>query len=56
MLRIRAPAKVRRQVIESFMHPAFPAWLASVTKGVCASVVTKRELLKMPLFAASKRV
>jgi predicted RNA methylase len=53
VLRIRAPEPVRRQVIESFMHPAFPAWLASVTKGVCASVVTKQELLKMPLFAAS---
>lgn len=53
VLRIRAPESVRRQVIESFMHPAFPAWLASVTKGVCASVVTKRELLKMPLFAAT---
>jgi hypothetical protein len=53
VLRIRAPEPVRRQVIESFMHPAFPAWLASVTKGVCASVVTKRELLTMPLFAAS---
>jgi predicted RNA methylase len=52
VLRIRAPEPVRRQVIESFMHPAFPAWLASVTKGVCAAVVTKRELLKMPLFAA----
>lgn len=53
VLRIRAPESVRRQVIESFMHPAFSAWLSSVTKGVCASVVTKRELLKMPLFAAS---
>lgn len=53
VLRIRAPEQVRKQVIESFMHPAFPTWLASVTKGVCASVVTKRELLKMPLFAAS---
>lgn len=53
VLRIRAPEPVRRQVIESFMHPAFPTWLASVTKGVCASVVTKQELLKMPLFAAS---
>jgi predicted RNA methylase len=52
VLRIRAPESIRRQVIESFMHPAFPAWLASVTKGVCASVVTKQELLKMPLFAA----
>jgi hypothetical protein len=53
VLRIRAPEPVRQQVIESFMHPAFPAWLASVTKGVCASVVTKQELLKMPLFAAA---
>lgn len=53
VLRIRAPEPIRRQVIESFMHPAFPIWLASVTKGVCASVVTKQELLKMPLFAAS---
>ncbi len=51
VLRIRAPETVRRQVIDSFMHPAFPAWLASVTKGVCASVVTKHDLLKMPLFA-----
>lgn len=56
VLRIRAPAPVRRQVLESFMHPAFPAWLASVTKGVCASVVTKQELLKMPLFAASTKI
>ncbi|MFY2837262.1 methyltransferase [Achromobacter xylosoxidans] len=53
VLRIRAPEPVRRQVIESFMHPVFPAWLASVTKGVCASVLTKRDLLNMPLFAAS---
>ena len=52
VLRIRAPLHFRRQVVESFMHPAFPSWLASVSKGVCATVITKQEILQMPLFAA----
>lgn len=51
VLRIRAPASVRDRVARSFQHPAFPMWLESVTKGVCASVITKRELLQMPVFS-----
>lgn len=52
VLRIRAPLHLRQQVVESFMHPAFPSWLTSVSKGVCATVITKQEILQMPLFAA----
>jgi hypothetical protein len=52
VLRIRAPLHLRQQVFESFMHPSFPSWLASVSKGVCATVITKQEILQMPLFAA----
>lgn len=52
VLRIRAPLHLRQQVVESFMHPAFSSWLASVSKGVCATVITKQEILQMPLFAA----
>ena len=51
VLRIRAPEPVRDRVARSFQHPAFPKWLESVTKGVCASVITKRELLQMPIFS-----
>lgn len=51
VLRIRAPEPVRDRVARSFQHPAFPMWLESMTKGVCASVITKRELLQMPIFS-----
>jgi hypothetical protein len=51
VLRIRSPELVRDRVARSFQHPAFPTWLESVTKGVCASVITKRELLQMPIFS-----
>ena len=52
VLRIRSPELVRDRVARSFQHPAFPTWLESVTKGVCASVITKRELLQMPIFSS----
>lgn len=52
VLRIRAPKHVRDRVVASFRHPSFPAWLRSVTTGVCASVITKHDILRMPLFAA----
>ncbi len=52
VLRIRAPHGVRDEVKASFLHPHFPKWLASVSKGVCATVVTKQDLLRMPLFAS----
>ena len=29
----------------------FPRWLSSVTKGVCATVLTKHDLMMMPLFS-----
>lgn len=51
ILRIRAPHKVRQAVWKSFCHPNFQVWLQSVSKGVCATVLTKQELLDMPLFA-----
>jgi hypothetical protein len=53
ILRIRAPRNMRAQVAASFMHPHFATWLSSVSKGVCATVITKRELLRMPLFASN---
>ena len=52
ILRIRAPKNMRAEVAASFMHPNFATWLSSVSKGVCATVITKRELLRMPLFAS----
>lgn len=55
VLRIRAPRKFRRAVWESFCHPNFQVWLQSVSKGVCATVVTKQELLDMPLFSLDAR-
>lgn len=51
VFRIRAPKRVRQMVCQSFYHPAFSAWLEGVSKGVCATVLTKRELLQMPVFA-----
>lgn len=51
VLRIRAPIHLQKRVVESFRHPAFSTWLSSVSKGVCATVITKQELLQMPLFA-----
>lgn len=51
VFRIRAPASVRKVVENSFRHPAFVEWLRGMSKGVCATVLTKRELLEMPVFA-----
>lgn len=51
VFRIRAPENVREAVHESFHSPLFPQWLQAVSKGVCATVLTKRELLEMPAFA-----
>lgn len=52
VFRIRAHESVRGLVVRSFQHPAFGKWLKGVSKGVCATVLTKRELLEMPLFAS----
>lgn len=52
VFRIRAPAGVRDLVYRSLCHPEFSAWLLGASKGVCATVLTKRELLQMPVFAA----
>lgn len=52
VFRIRAPARVRELVYQSLCHPDFSAWLHGASKGVCAAVLTKRELLQMPVFAA----
>lgn len=51
VFRIRAPKQSKRLVIEAFAHPEFAGWLESISKGVCATVLTKRELLSMPLFS-----
>jgi hypothetical protein len=51
VFRIRAPLAFRKVVEHSFMHPLFETWLSGISKGVCATVITKRELLEMPLFA-----
>lgn len=51
VFRIRAPQNVRQVVHGSFRSELFPQWLESVSKGVCATVLTKRELLEMPAFA-----
>lgn len=53
VFRIRAPARVRDLVYQSLCHPEFSAWLQGASKGVCATVLTKRELLQMPVFAAA---
>lgn len=52
VFRIRVPMRSRRAVLASFRHPSFSSWLESISKGVCATVLTKRELLSMPLFSA----
>jgi Methyltransferase small domain len=51
LLRIRAPHGLKEATRASFRHPHFRPWLHSVSKGVCATVVTKSELMQMPLFA-----
>jgi len=51
VFRVRAPKEVRKMVCQSFYHPLFGRWLEGVSKGVCATVLTKRELLQMPVFA-----
>lgn len=55
VLRIRAPRGFRKVVKQSFGHPDFRVWLQSISKGVCATVLTKHELLDMPLFALKVR-
>lgn len=52
VFRIRAPERVRELVYQSLCHPEFNIWLRGASKGVCATVLTKRELLQMPVFAA----
>ena len=45
-----------KRLLGQFMtlcHPQFSAWLQGASKGICATVLTKRELLQMPLFAAT---
>lgn len=56
VFRIRAPSAVRDVVYRSFLHPSFIMWLNGVSKGVCATVLTKRELLEMPVFALQESV
>ena len=51
VFRIRIPKASQAIVYESFWHPDFPLWLTATSKGVCATVLTKRELLEMPVFA-----
>ena len=51
VFRIRAPVEVQDMVVNSFLHPEFVDWLRGISKGVCATVLTKRELLEMPVFA-----
>lgn len=52
VFRIRAPARIRELVYQSLCRPEFDAWLKGASKGVCATVLTKHELLQMPIFAA----
>ena len=56
VFRIRAPRGLRKIVFDSFFHPSFEAWLQGVSKGVCATVLTKGELMQMPVFASSNHV
>ena len=51
VFRIRVSEDVRDIVQQSFFHPYFKEWLNATCKGVCATVLTKRELLNMPVFA-----
>jgi hypothetical protein len=53
VFRIRTSAQVRDLVYRSLCHPEFSAWLKGASKGVCATVLTKGELLQMPVFAAA---
>lgn len=53
VFRIRAPHAMRKMVFDSFNHPAFTNWLQGVSKGVCATVLTKGELMQMPVFAST---
>ena len=52
VFRIRVPKKNLNSVIDSFKHPAFFEWLNNNIKGVCASVLTKKDLQTMPVFSA----
>jgi type I restriction enzyme M protein len=50
VFRIRVPPEQQQRVTRAFSHPAFEPWLASVSKGVCATVITKKDLMTMPIF------
>lgn len=50
VFRIRVPVKQKQRVERAFKHPSFESWLASVAKGVCATVITKKDLMDMPIF------
>jgi type I restriction enzyme M protein len=51
VFRIRLNESDREIALKSFRNPRFQQWLNAVCKGVCATVLTKQDLLKMPLFS-----
>lgn len=51
VFRIRLKENYRQIALESFQSPRFQHWLNAVCKGVCATVLTKQDLLKMPIFS-----
>lgn len=51
VFRIRISERHRKVALESFRSPRFQDWLNAVCKGVCATVLTKQDLMKMPIFS-----
>lgn len=51
VFRIRLNEHHRQIALESFRSPRYQQWLNAVCKGVCATVLTKQDLLKMPMFS-----
>lgn len=47
---IRPPSDQRDRIHRAFRSDNFSRWVSCVSKGVCAAVLTKRDLLEMPLF------
>ena len=54
VFRIRSPKEYVDLIKEAFFHPNFPKWVEMNIKGACASILTKSELLNLPVFDYSR--
>ena len=55
VFRVRFPRNIQTLIEESFRHPQFIHWLTAHIKGVCAAVLSKSDLMNMPVFSSQEK-